>query len=174
MTVLIIIFIVVSIILALSTIGYVATDVILEVRAERRGRQPAPAPVFIPVPEPMPEPEPEPEPVIETVEQIDADEADQLLSDVVAMKTVVYENGAGHGKMGIVNIGDIDQAFASGDTVTIAELKAKGLLAKKNGRVKILAHGYLTKSLTLKAESYSVQAIKMIELTGGTVIILKD
>ena len=42
------------------------------------------------------------------------------------------------------------------------------------GRVKILADGILNKPLTIKAESYSVQAIKMIELTGGTVIILID
>ena len=50
----------------------------------------------------------------------------------------------------------------------------KGLLTKKTGRIKVLAGGMLHKPLTIKAENYSVQAIKMIELTGGTVIILKD
>ena len=48
------------------------------------------------------------------------------------------------------------------------------LVPKSVGRVKILARGRLTKALTVKAESFSVQAVKMIELMGGTVIILKD
>jgi ribosomal protein L18E len=47
-------------------------------------------------------------------------------------------------------------------------------MPKKVKRIKILADGVLTKPLTIKAENYSVQAIKMIELTGGTVIILID
>jgi ribosomal protein L15 len=51
------------------------------------------------------------------------------------------------------------------------ELKAKKLVPAKTRRLKILAHGILSKPLTVKANSYSVQAIKMIELTGGTVVI---
>jgi ribosomal protein L15 len=47
-------------------------------------------------------------------------------------------------------------------------------MPKKVGRMKVLADGELNKPLIVKAEDYSVQAIKMIELTGGTVIILKD
>ena len=97
-----------------------------------------------------------------------------MITDEVAMKTVRYEGGAGIGKMGIVNIGDINKVFAADDTVTIAELKTKGLLSRKFGRVKILADGVLDKPLTVKAESFSMQAIKMIELTGGTVIILRE
>ena len=53
-------------------------------------------------------------------------------------------------------------------------MKQRGLLQKSFGRVKILANGMLSKPLTVKAENYSVQAIKMIELTGGTAVILKD
>ena len=97
-----------------------------------------------------------------------------MISDELAMNTVTYESPAGHGKQGIVNIGAIDKAFDADETVTLAELKAKGLVAKGYGRVKILADGELNKPLTVKAESYSVQAIKMIELTGGKVVILKD
>jgi ribosomal protein L15 len=39
--------------------------------------------------------------------------------------------------------------------------------------VKILADGTLEKALTIKADSFSIQAIKMIELTGGTPIVLE-
>ena len=60
-----------------------------------------------------------------------------------------------------------------GDEVTLAAIKEKKLLPKKVQRIKILADGVLSKPLTVKAESFSIQAIKMIELTGGKVIILK-
>ena len=60
------------------------------------------------------------------------------------------------------------------DVITLAVLKEKGLISSKVGRMKVLADGMLNKPLTIKSESYSIQAIKMIELTGGTVIILRD
>ena len=105
---------------------------------------------------------------------IDAEEADAMISDTLAMKTANYESGAGHGQHGIINIGVLNQNFEANDVITLAALKEKGLVPKKVGRMKVLADGILTKPLTIKSESYSIQAIKMIELTGGTVIILKD
>ena len=97
-----------------------------------------------------------------------------MISDDLAMKTANYEEGAGHGKQGIINIGLLNEKFEPGDIITLAILKKKGLMPAKVGRMKILADGILEKPLVIKAESYSIQAIKMIELTGGTVIILKD
>lgn len=127
-------------------------------------------------PEPKPEPEPEPEPVVmpEIVEHIDAEEADAMITDTMAMEAANYESGAGHGRWGIINIGLIDDYFEAHDVVTLAALREKGLVPKGIGRLKILADGELNKPLTIKSENYSVQAIKMIELTGGTVIILKN
>ena len=172
MDVVVIIFMVISSIFALAMIGYVTVDVIIEMNSKKES-------VIEVLPTPEPESEPEPdvieEPVeIPIVEHIDANEADLLISDDLAMKKANYESGAGHGKQGIVNIGLIDENFDQNEVVTIAALKAKGLVPKSVGRIKILAAGILEKPLTIKAESYSVQAIKMIELTGGTVIILGD
>ena len=47
-------------------------------------------------------------------------------------------------------------------------------LKKVSALLAAVAHGFLTKSFTVKAEAFSVEAIKMIELMGGTVIILVD
>ncbi len=178
MSALIIVFIVISSIFAVSSLGYVAYDVVLEVQETKRARAAAnPTPVIVPpTVEPVETVEETVEEAVEMpdiVEHIDADEADAMLSDTLAMSTVVYESGAGHGKQGIINIGAIDAAFEAGDVVTLAAIKQKGLVPKSIGRVKILADGELNKPLTVKAEAYSVQAIKMIELTGGTVVILK-
>jgi large subunit ribosomal protein L15 len=110
----------------------------------------------------------------EIVGHIDAEEADTMISDDLAMQHTRHEEGAGQGKQDIINIGVIDRHFEAGETVTLQALKDKGLMPKKVGRMKVLADGELNKPLIVKAEDYSVQAIKMIELTGGTVIILKD
>ena len=50
----------------------------------------------------------------------------------------------------------------------IAALKAKGLVSKKDTQVKILARGYIDKSLTVVADDFSVDAVKMILLADGT------
>ena len=110
----------------------------------------------------------------EIVDHIDAEEADAMISDDLAIQNALYEEGAGEGMQDIINIGTIDVNFKANDIITLDALKQKGLISKKAGRMKILADGILTKPITVKAESYSVQAIKMIELTGGKVIILKD
>ena len=108
----------------------------------------------------------------EIVEEIDAETADQLMSDQQAYSTVVYEEETDpDGYKMIINLGVINQHFDKGVTVTLDSLKEKKLVPQKTKRLKVLAFGILNKPLTIKANSYSVQAIKMIELTGGTVVI---
>ena len=70
----------------------------------------------------------------------------------------------------IVNIDTIGEAFDAGETVSLDTLKAKGLIPKKAISVKVLARGVLNKPLTVIADVYSMQAVKMILLTGGRVI----
>lgn len=169
---------IIATIFAVGTLVYVVVEIILDQKKkkeEEKKEEPVeetpppeepviapPPPIIIPAVMPAP------------VEHIDAEEADEMISDELAMESADYEGGAGHGKLGIVNIGDIDKAFNAGDVITLAILKEKGMIPKKSGRMKVLADGILTKPFTVKSESYSVQAIKMIELTGGKVIILKD
>lgn len=172
MSVFIIIFMVIASVFALATLGYVAVDVVLEMRNKEEPKEEKkedPVVVAAPVVDEAP-----PEVMPEIVEHIDAEEADAMISDSLAMKTANYESGAGHGQQGIINIGVLDANFNANDVITLAVLKEKGLMSKKVGRMKVLADGMLNKPLIIKSESYSIQAIKMIELTGGTVIILRD
>ena len=115
-----------------------------------------------------------PEVMPEIVENISAEEADAMISDTLALENTDFERGAGHGRQDIINIGVLNEHFNANDVITIAALKEKRLISKYAGRIKILADGILSKPLTIKAESYSIQAIKMVKLTGGTVIILRD
>ena len=171
------IFLIVATVFALATLAYVVVDVIVEKLRKKDDEEEASTIVAAPIPVPVePEPEPEPEPVIthEIVEHIDAEEADEMLSDKEAMQEARSEHGAGKGREGIINLGDIDKAFEAGDVITLNVLKARNMISKRAHRMKVLADGTLNKPITVKSESYSVQAIKMIELTGGRVIILKD
>ena len=172
------IFMIVSITFSVTAITYVIVDVTLEILSKLRAKapeepQPVPAPVIVETIVELPPP-PVVEEIPEIVEEITPEIADEMMTNDTAMKGVIYENGAGHGKQGIVNIGYINANYEAGEIITIASLKEKNLIPKKVGRVKILAYGILSKPLTIKAESFSIQAMKMIELTGGTVVILKD
>ena len=157
-------FLIVATIFAICSVAYVIYEILMRKKLKF---VPSPEPEI--VPEPIPEPIPEPVfvPVVipEIVEHIDAN---------VAMELADYEEGGCDGKQGIINIGTISSIFEPGALITIAELKALGLINKKVRRIKVLADGVLDKPLTIKAEAYSVQAIKMIELTGGKVIILRS
>lgn len=170
MTVFIIIFCILAACLSLFSMGYVTADVIIEKRRLAQVKKE----VTEPEPEPEPEPESEPEPMIEVMESVEAEEVDEILSDEVALGRVLYEKGARHGYRTSVNIGAICASFPAGAVVTLAELKNRGLAEKNAKRLKILAGGSMNKPLTVKAESFSVQAIKMVELTGGTAIVLTD
>ena len=134
--------------------------------------QPKPDPEPEPEPEPEAQPEPEPEPeeiIVPVVEEITAEEVDGMMTDTTAMSLLKFKaTGAGAGMRAIVNLSAINDAFSAGDTVTIESLKEKGLIPSKAQRVKILANGKLDKSLDIEADSFSVQAVKMITLTGGT------
>lgn len=199
-------------VLTVVAISAFAASVLIDFFGKKKAKraQEDPEPVIQPEPKPEPEPEPESKPEEDPqlpapVEHINAIEADEMLSDEVALAFVIEEDedepqeeddddedgtdavltskpetapvaAVGpktEGKRGFVNIGDIDEAFQANDHVTLEALKQKGLVSKKIKRIKILADGELTKPLSVKAHSYSIQAIKMIQLTGGTVIKIR-
>ena len=74
---------------------------------------------------------------------------------------------AGAGKRAIVNIDTLSLRFAAGETVTLGALKKRGLAPQKAGSLKVLARGMLDKPLTVEADDFSPDAVKMIVLTGG-------
>ena len=66
-----------------------------------------------------------------------------------------------------VNVGTLNEAFASGATVTPEALLEAGLLAKLRDGVKVLGDGELTKKLTVKAHAFSGSAKEKIAKAGG-------
>ena len=70
----------------------------------------------------------------------------------------------------VVNLDTLD-AFDAGSEVTPATLRARGLVAKQ-GLVKVLGRGEITKALSVKAHGCSASARQAIEAAGGSVEIV--
>ena len=104
-------------------------------------------------------------------ESVTVDEAHTLISDADANALLVNEKVAPtRGKKFVVNIDVLSGSFNNGDIVDIEALKRKKLIPKKETAIKVLARGVLNKSLIVKANDFSADAIKMIVLTGGKAI----
>jgi large subunit ribosomal protein L15 len=70
----------------------------------------------------------------------------------------------------VVNLDTLER-FDAGSTVDPEALRAHGLVAKQ-GLVKILGRGALSKGLTVKAHGFSASAIAAIEGAGGSTEVL--
>ena len=110
---------------------------------------------------------------IHIVEHVDAKEADTLMTDAQAVNYVELIASTATGKMDAVNVGTLNVHYEAGDKVDILSLKEKKLVSNDCKRVKILADGDLDKALIVEANGFSLQAIKMITLTGGHAIKLQ-
>ena len=103
---------------------------------------------------------------------VTAEEVDEIISDEVAAAVVVDEHHEFKlgGKKCVINIDTLSRCYNANELVNMKSLKQKGLLPKNAGYVKVLARGTLNKPLTVEANDYSIEAVKMILLTGGTVL----
>jgi large subunit ribosomal protein L15 len=72
----------------------------------------------------------------------------------------------------IVNVGVLEEIFDAGATVGPDDLRSRGLI-KHRGRVKVLAEGDLSKSLTVRTHAISGGARTKIEAAGGTVELIE-
>jgi large subunit ribosomal protein L15 len=70
----------------------------------------------------------------------------------------------------VVNL-DLLDSFDAGSEVSPDSLREHGLVAKQ-GLVKVLARGELTKKLTVSAHGFSAAAVRAIEAAGGTATVI--
>jgi len=72
----------------------------------------------------------------------------------------------------VVNLGDLDAKFTSGEEVTPETLKAKSLAKGGYDVLKVLGNGELTKNLKISAHRFSRSALEKIEKAGGQAVVL--
>ncbi|MCQ2387019.1 MAG: uL15 family ribosomal protein [Clostridia bacterium] len=111
---------------------------------------------------------------VNVLKEVSATQVDKLMTDEQTEKlTEKSQRIADKTRKAMINIDTISAYFNDGETVTIEELKKRvPSFDKKATYYKVCARGVLNKSLTVDADEFSVQAKKMIILTGGKVISL--
>lgn len=108
---------------------------------------------------------------------VSAEEADALINDKNAELLIIRSDETlpmvRERKKGFVNVDTISENFNAGETVTLDNLKEKGLIPRSAVYVKVLARGRIDKPLCIKAQGFSANAVKMISLTGGTAVLVE-
>ena len=106
------------------------------------------------------------------LEEVSAAEVGGLMADDRAKLRVQQgETLSDKSKSGIINIDTLGQFFEEGEKVTLEEIKKRvPYVAKNVTYIKVLARGTLSKPLIVVADDFSLEAVKMIVLTGGRVI----
>jgi ribosomal protein L15 len=101
---------------------------------------------------------------------MDATHADRLITDDLAVHLLDRGEACietyGHRRV-ILNVGVLSESFHDGERVDVNSLKERYLIPYDTGYLKILAGGVLDKPLLVYADAFSLQAVKMIALTGG-------
>ena len=72
----------------------------------------------------------------------------------------------------MVNVGDLNEAFKSGDEVTPESLAAANLVKGRYDELKFWATAKLTKKLKISAHRFSKSAAEKIDKAGGEAIVL--
>lgn len=71
------------------------------------------------------------------------------------------------------DVAALDKAFQSGETVTVAELRSRGVLPRRkagSSSVKLIGASALTKALTIHVDGCTAGARKSVEQAGGKVV----
>lgn len=114
--------------------------------------------------EEMPQPQPE------QVQEPDAETTPmQTQSEPVPVKEEEVERKV-RVKRGIINIDTLSRNFQPNEVVTLEAVRARKLVGKDVDYLKVLARGYIDKPLIVEAHDFSMDAVKMILLTGGRAI----
>lgn len=109
---------------------------------------------------------------LDEMEEVEASAVGSLMGDDYA-KSLLAESSvySDKSRQCIVNVDVLGKYFEEGETVTLAVLKQRvPFIDKRATYVKVLARGVLSKALVVIADDFSLEAVKMIALTGGRAV----
>ncbi|MGI6166807.1 MAG: uL15 family ribosomal protein [Eubacteriales bacterium] len=111
-------------------------------------------------------------------ERISVENANSLIDDLTAgvlLETLDSDEGyiKRHNCVDVW-LDTIGEHFNSGDIVNTAALIRKGLVPPNTKHIRVLGRGTLDKALTVEANQFSLDAVKIIVLTGGNPVRTND
>ena len=83
-----------------------------------------------------------------------------------------FTRGAWEKVYHVVNVGDLDKAFAEGATIDAEALKKAGLAKGPADGIRVLGTGEVTKRLVIRAHHFSKSAAEKIAAKGGTAEVI--
>lgn len=75
-------------------------------------------------------------------------------------------------KIGVVNIGQLNNKFEDGEIITMEKIERAGLIKNIKNGIKILGSGKLAKKFTVKANGFSKSAENAIKKAGGRIELI--
>ena len=105
-----------------------------------------------------------------SVEEVSGKIDDNIIDQLVIKANDLPKYKKAKKEKHIINIDTISEHFENEEIVDLHSLKEKRLLPQKCNYFKVLARGVLDKKLTVEANDFSRDAVKMILLTGGNVV----
>jgi len=107
----------------------------------------------------------------EPVVVITVEEARNTMGDEEALALIdIQSKKRVDGPMCTINVGILSATFEKGEVVTLDALQAKGLVPRKQNGYIVLAEGTINKALTVVANDFSADAVKMIVAAGGKAV----
>lgn len=73
----------------------------------------------------------------------------------------------------VINLGQIDKLYENGDVVNVQTLCDRGVISGKADGIKLLAHGELTKKVTIEVDQASKAAQEKLTKSHSTLTLLK-
>jgi len=70
-----------------------------------------------------------------------------------------------------VNVDELEKRFESGLIIGIEEIRKAGVIIPRDGKIKLLARGEITKKLSITVDAASKKAIEKISKAGGSVTV---
>lgn len=84
-----------------------------------------------------------------------------------------FNNNAFAVEWEVCDVAALEKAFQSGETVTVAELRSRGVLPRRkagSSSVKLIGSSALTRALTIHLDGCTAGARKSVEQAGGKVV----
>lgn len=72
-----------------------------------------------------------------------------------------------------LNVSWLDKTFEAGTEVGLEQIAASGVKIGRDGLIKILGTGEISKALTVSAHGFSKKAIEKIEKAGGKAVVIE-
>ena len=106
---------------------------------------------------------------------VQAEDVNHMMSgeQANALTAVVYRPARPGSNRAVVYLDTLSDAFSPYSFVNLAILRKEGIVGEETTHIVVHARGVLRKPLMVEADGFSLEAVKMLSLTGGRAILIR-